>query len=86
MTAHSDGTEGVRIRSGFNRVEQIRYSSTQNQRIEQDGIVGWMSLEGAVDDDVFRLLHVGTVIGLGKGTTMGLGQLALEVGGDAYAY
>jgi CRISPR-associated endoribonuclease Cas6 len=52
----------------------VRKSSRQNKRMKMDGIIGEIALMG-LDERSYRLLKLGEIIGVGKQTVMGLGQI-----------
>jgi CRISPR-associated endoribonuclease Cas6 len=52
----------------------VRKSSRQNKRMKMDGIIGEIALMG-LDKRSYRLLKLGEIIGVGKQTVMGLGQI-----------
>jgi CRISPR-associated endoribonuclease Cas6 len=52
----------------------VRKSSRQNKRMKMDGIIGEIALTG-LDERSYRLLKLGEIIGVGKQTVMGLGQI-----------
>jgi len=62
--------------SEFKKVGAIRYSSRQSKTISMGGITGKMTIESCVPE-ISALLDVGVHIGLGKGTTMGLGDYSV---------
>jgi len=55
----------------------IRKSSRQNKRMNMDGMVGEIAVLG-VDERSYKLLKLGEIIGVGKQTVMGLGQIEIE--------
>lgn len=57
-------------------VEAVRYSASQRREIVVGGLVGEVWIEGA-GEALRQLLAVGTVIHAGKGTSLGLGELAI---------
>ena len=54
-----------------------RSSSRQKQTMKMDGIVGELAVMG-LDEESYRLLKLGEVIGVGKQTVLGLGQIEIE--------
>ena len=61
----------------FSRQEVNRFSNRQNRKFAQDGQVGSMVLSGNLQK-ILPLLLAGTVIGIGKGTTSGFGNISVE--------
>jgi len=55
----------------------VRNSNRQKQRMHMDGIVGELAIMG-IDQESYRLLKLGEVIGVGKQTVMGLGRIEVE--------
>jgi len=54
-----------------------RSSSRQKQTMKMDGVVGELAVMG-LDEESYRLLKLGEVIGVGKQTVLGLGQIEVE--------
>jgi CRISPR-associated endoribonuclease Cas6 len=54
-----------------------RISNRQKKTMKMDGIVGELAVMG-LDEESYRLLKLGEVIGVGKQTVMGLGQIVVE--------
>ena len=52
----------------------LRNSNRQKQRMNMDGIMGEMVFMG-LDNESYRLLKLGEIIGVGKQTVMGLGKI-----------
>lgn len=55
----------------------LRKSGRQNKRMSMDGIMGEMVFMG-LDKRSYGLLKLGEIIGVGKQTVMGLGQIEVE--------
>jgi len=53
-----------------------RNSNRQRQTMKMDGIVGELAVMG-LDEESYRLLKLGEVIGVGKQTVMGLGRIEI---------
>jgi hypothetical protein len=70
--------ERTLIESRLKRVEAIRYSSRQEKTISLSGVVGEMHFRNC-PPAISKLLHMGQFTGLGKGTTMGLGDYGLKM-------
>jgi hypothetical protein len=71
--------ERVPVRQDATRwVEGVRYSARQAREIVVGGLMGevWIDSFGA---ELQQLLVVGSVIHAGKGTSMGLGQIEVEL-------
>jgi len=58
-------------------LDLTRYSNRQKTKMKIGGVVGEMELEG-VSEDIYRLLKVGEVVGVGKLGTFGLGKIEVE--------
>ena len=54
-----------------------RNSNRQKQTMKMDGIVGELAVMG-LDEESYRLLKLGEIIGVGKQTVMGLGQIEID--------
>lgn len=54
----------------------VRKSNRQKQKLNMDGIVGEIAVMG-LDEESYRLLKLGEVIGVGKQTVLGLGKIKL---------
>jgi CRISPR-associated endoribonuclease Cas6 len=54
-----------------------RNSNRQRQSMKMDGIVGELAVMG-IDEESYRLLKLGEIIGVGKQTVMGLGRIQIE--------
>jgi len=54
-----------------------RNSNRQRQSMKMDGIVGELAVMG-IDEESYRLLKLGEIIGVGKQTVMGLGRIEVE--------
>jgi len=52
----------------------IRKSSRQKQTMKMDGVVGELAVMG-IDQESYRLLKLGEIIGVGKQTVLGLGKI-----------
>lgn len=65
--------ENVEFSSSLKRIEAIRYSSRQSKTISMSGALGSMTIKSC-PPELARLLKMGEYIGVGKGTTMGLGD------------
>jgi len=59
----------------FEPFHASRWSSRQRQRHPQTGVQGYLEVEGASLAPIEPWLRLGQVLGLGKGTSMGLGRL-----------
>lgn len=55
----------------------LRNSNRQNKRMRMDGIMGEMLVTN-IDKESYRLLKLGEIIGVGKQTVMGLGNILIE--------
>jgi len=55
----------------------VRKSNRQKQKLNMDGVVGEIAVMG-IDEQSYRLLKIGEVIGVGKQTVMGLGWIEVE--------
>jgi len=55
----------------------LRKSSRQNKKLNMDGMIGEMEILD-IDRRSYELLRLGEVIGVGKQTVMGLGQIEVE--------
>jgi len=69
--------ESLHYSSEFKKVGAIRYSSRQSKTISMGGITGKMAIKDC-DPEISALLGMGAHVGLGKGTTMGLGDYSVE--------
>lgn len=65
--------EGTEFESHLQKVSAIRYSSRQSQTISVAGLVGDIEIKN-ISDDLAQLLLLGQSLGVGKSTTMGLGD------------
>jgi len=54
-----------------------RKSNRQKQTMKMDGVVGELAVMG-IDEESYRLLKLGEIIGVGKQTVMGLGRIEVE--------
>lgn len=57
--------------------ELVRKSNRQKTRMNMDGIVGEIAVMG-IDEQSYRLLKLGEIIGVGKQTVMGLGRIEVK--------
>lgn len=57
--------------------ELTRYSNQQNSKMKMGGLVGEMVVKD-VDEESYRLLKLGELIGVGKQTVFGLGKIKIE--------
>lgn len=55
----------------------LRKSNRQNKRMNMDGMVGEIAVMG-IDEQSYKLLKLGEIIGVGKQTVMGLGGIEVE--------
>ncbi|MCD6161674.1 MAG: CRISPR system precrRNA processing endoribonuclease RAMP protein Cas6 [candidate division Zixibacteria bacterium] len=62
----------------YSRVKAIRYSSRQSKTISISGVTGNLTINDC-PPDLLYLLEVGQYTGLGKSTTMGLGDYELKL-------
>lgn len=69
--------ESVEYSSTLKRIAAIRYSSRQSKTISMSGALGEMIIRNC-PADLARILAMGKYTGIGKGTTMGLGDYRLE--------
>ncbi|GEM_PF-1497139 len=67
----------IEVYPDFHRVKAIRYSSRQNKTISISGTTGEMTIFDC-PSDLSALLKLGQYIGVGKSTTMGLGDYELN--------
>ncbi len=65
--------ENVEYASSLKRIEAIRYSSRQKKTISLSGALGSITIRSC-PPELTRLFKMGEYIGIGKGTTMGLGD------------
>ncbi|MBD3169941.1 MAG: CRISPR system precrRNA processing endoribonuclease RAMP protein Cas6, partial [candidate division Zixibacteria bacterium] len=72
-----DKANGIECDSEFKKVPAIRYSGRQSKTISISGFTGEMRIENC-PGDIIRYLKMGQFIGLGKSTTMGLGDYILR--------
>ena len=69
--------------SYFSSIKALQYksltrkSNRQRQTMKMDGIVGELAVMG-IDEESYRLLKLGEIIGVGKQTVMGLGRIEIE--------
>jgi len=68
--------EKVEYNSSLKRIEAIRYSSRQKKTISMSGALGAITIRSC-PPELAQLLKMGEYIGIGKGTTMGLGDYRL---------
>ncbi len=54
-----------------------RKSNRQRQTMKMDGVFGELAVMG-IDEESYRLLKLGEIIGVGKQTVMGLGRIEVE--------
>lgn len=52
----------------------VRKSNRQKQKLNMDGMIGEIAVMG-LDQESYRLLRLGEIIGVGKQTVMGLGRI-----------
>ncbi|CAA6815352.1 MAG: CRISPR repeat RNA endoribonuclease Cas6 [uncultured Sulfurovum sp.] len=57
--------------------ELQRQSNRQNKRMNMDGTVGEIAVMG-IDEQSYKLLKLGEVLGVGKQTVLGLGKIEVE--------
>ncbi|MCH9739934.1 MAG: CRISPR system precrRNA processing endoribonuclease RAMP protein Cas6 [Epsilonproteobacteria bacterium] len=57
--------------------ELVRKSNRQKTKMNMDGVVGEIAVMG-IDEQSYRLLKLGEIIGVGKQTVMGLGKIEVE--------
>ena len=57
--------------------ELQRQSNRQNKRMQMDGIMGEIAVMG-IDEQSYKLLKLGEVLGVGKQTVLGLGKIEVE--------
>lgn len=55
----------------------IRQSNRQQRKLKMDGMVGEIAVLG-LDQESYRLLKLGEIIGVGKQTVLGLGRIQVE--------
>jgi len=55
----------------------VRKSNRQKQKLNMDGVVGEIAVMG-LDQESYRLLKLGEIIGVGKQTVLGLGRIEVE--------
>jgi len=55
-----------------------RYSSRQSSLVKMGGLVGEITLEGAILEPFWELLWLGQFVQVGKGTVMGLGHYTIS--------
>lgn len=55
----------------------VRNSNRQKRKLNMDGLVGEIAIIG-LDQESYRLLKLGEIIGVGKQTVMGLGRIQVE--------
>ena len=67
----------VKFTSQFRRSEQSRYSARQKTRMDLDGILGEMTIFDC-PPEIFNWLTVGTKLGIGKNTSMGMGGFIIK--------
>ncbi|MFG0319823.1 MAG: CRISPR system precrRNA processing endoribonuclease RAMP protein Cas6 [Planctomycetota bacterium JB042] len=79
-----DRAEGVRIeRSDLRRADSLRWSARQERAMNLRGVRGSVDYAGDLAP-FLPLLAFGVAVGVGKGTTFGLGRMdVLETPGDA---
>ncbi len=58
-------------------LDLTRYSNRQKTKMRIGGLLGEMELQG-VNEDVYRLLKAGEIVGVGKLGTFGLGKIEVE--------
>lgn len=68
-----DEAETFILPCDFERIRTSRYSGRQKARFRIDGITGIMDI-GSLPDHFYPWLAIGRYLGVGKGTTMGMGQ------------
>ncbi len=61
----------------FHYQELIRKSNKQQTKMNMGGLMGEMVISG-ISSEVYRLLKLGEVIGVGKATVFGLGKIKVE--------
>jgi hypothetical protein len=69
--------EFVRSSNHLRRARAIRYSARQSKTIGLGGVIGEMRIEDC-PEEIVALLEMGQHIGVGRGTTMGLGDYFIE--------
>lgn len=69
--------------SQMNFTELTRFSNRQKQKMQMGGLLGELHLN-ACSPDVVELLHLGSLIGVGKQTSFGLGHYTLEALNEAH--
>lgn len=57
--------------------ELIRKSNKQQRKMNMGGLMGEMVISG-VNEEVYKLLKLGEIIGVGKSTVFGLGKIKIE--------
>ncbi len=67
----------VEYRSSFRRSEQTRYSARQKKRMAMDGLLGSMEVFNC-PEELFPWLAIGSKVGIGKNTSMGMGDYNLN--------
>jgi CRISPR/Cas system endoribonuclease Cas6 (RAMP superfamily) len=65
--------ESAQSETSLRKVSAVRYSSRQNQTISVGGLVGEINIKKP-SVDLSQLLMIGQLVGIGKSTTMGLGD------------
>ncbi len=71
--------ESINVEKDLKRVKAIRYSSRQNKTISISGVTGKMTMKKC-PPDLISLLEMGQYTGIGKSTTMGLGDYEVIFG------
>ena len=69
--------ESVPSNNHFRRARAVRYSARQSKTIGMGGVIGEMKIEDC-PEGILALLEIGEHIGIGKGTTMGLGDYSVK--------
>ncbi len=76
-----EDAKGVRVaESHLVKEDRVRYSTRQDRRMNLCGLHGWVTYEGDLAP-YRRLLALGEAVGVGKGTTFGLGRMSVSADG-----
>lgn len=73
--------ENVSAEYALKRVRAVRYSGRQEKKIDISGIAGEITITNC-PDELAAVLYAGHYIGIGKGTTMGLGEMIIMIIGN----
>jgi CRISPR-associated endoribonuclease Cas6 len=69
--------KGDIIKNELNYKQLTRQSNRQKTKMQMDGLIGEIEIKN-IDEDSYKLLKLGEIIGVGKSTVFGLGKIKIK--------